>query len=105
MSRYSKVQDPELTRQGTGLSCLSNLAYILVQRLEADFADVQGAAAAEDEHRLQAIKTVRGAMSLLAMVAVAHPDAAVVQLDTILEVQSIFYSLLANHWHHAGSLN
>ena len=54
---------------------------------------MQGAAAT-DETRLQAIKSARGAMSVLAMVAMAHPDTAVDQLDTILEVQSSLCSPL-----------
>ena len=47
---------------------------------------LQGEAAADAESRAQALKVMRGAMSLLTMVAAVLPDAAAEQLEVILQV-------------------
>ena len=46
----------------------------------------QGEAAADAEGRTQTLKVMRGAMSLLTMVAAVLPDAAAEQLEVILQV-------------------
>ena len=47
---------------------------------------LQGEAAADAESRTQALKAMRGAMSLMTMVAAVLPDAAAEQLEVTLQV-------------------
>ena len=56
---------------------------------------LQGEAAADVESRAQALKVMRGAMSLLTMVAAVLPDAAAEQLEVILQVLAT-HTLLSN---------
>ena len=54
---------------------------------------LQGEAAADAESKTQALKVMRGAMSLLTMVAAVLPDAAAEQLEVILQVLAISFLL------------
>ncbi len=56
---------------------------------------LQGEVAADVESRTQVLKVMRGAMSLLTMVAAVLPDAAAEHLEVILQVLAL-HTLLSN---------